>query len=238
MKLSVKSFALLVLMLLSAALGAALRPRIYLSDERPPIDLVAMVPSTFGDWHEEVNLAAQVVNPQQRDLLSKIYSQTLSRTYANTQGYRVMLSIAYGKNQSDALQLHKPEICYPAQGFILLTTQRGPIDLLGKPVFATKLATSLGMRYEPITYWTVVGDHVVTGGNDKKWTELRYALHNRIPDGMLVRVSSIDKDSANAYAVQNQFATAMVAAIAPDNRMRFAGDLSNPAAQAPLTGLN
>jgi EpsI family protein len=238
MKLSVKSFALLVLMLLSAALGAALRPRIYLSDERPPIDLAAMVPSTFGDWHEEVNLAAQVVNPQQRDLLSKIYSQTLSRTYANTQGYRVMLSIAYGKNQSDALQLHKPEICYPAQGFILLTTQRGPIDLLGKPVFATKLATSLGMRYEPITYWTVVGDHVVTGGNNKKWTELRYALHNRIPDGMLVRVSSIDKDSANAYAVQNQFATAMVAAIAPDNRMRFAGDLSNPAAQAPLTGLN
>jgi EpsI family protein len=237
MKLTLKSIALLALMLLSAALGAALRPRISLADERPPINLAAMVPTAFGDWREELNLAAQVVNPQQRDLLDKIYSQTLSRTYVNAQGYRIMLSIAYGKNQSDALQLHKPEICYPAQGFVLLATQRGPIDLLGKPVFATKLATSQGQRFEPITYWTVVGDHVVTSGNDKKWTELRYAMHNRIPDGMLVRMSSIDKDTTNAYAIQNQFATAMVAAIAPENRGRFAGDLSNSATQVPQMSL-
>jgi EpsI family protein len=98
-------------------------------------------------------------------------------------------------------------------------------------VFATKLATSMGQRFEPITYWTVVGDHVVTSGNDKKLTELRYALHNRIPDGMLLRMSSIDKDTTHAYALQNQFAAAMVAAIAPANRMRFAGDLSNSGAQ-------
>jgi EpsI family protein len=238
MKLTVKSIVLLALMLLSAALGAALRPRISLADERPPIDLATMVPKTFGDWHEEVNLEAQVVNPQQGEMLNKIYGQTLSRTYVNAQGYQVMLAIGYGKNQNDALQLHKPEICYPAQGFTLQAIQRGPINLLGKPVFATKLVTNLGQRFEPITYWSVVGDHVVTGGNDKKWTELRYALHNRIPDGMLVRVSSIDEDTTNAYALQNQFATAMVAAISPDNRMRFAGDLTNPAAQVSSTGLN
>jgi hypothetical protein len=112
MKLTAKTIALLALMLLSAALSAALRPRISLADERPPIDLAAMVPKAFGDWREELNLAARVVNPQQRDLLDKIYSQTLSRTYVNAQGYRIMLSIAYGKNQSDALQLHKPEYCY------------------------------------------------------------------------------------------------------------------------------
>ena len=47
-----------------------------------------------------------------------------------------MLSIAYGKNQSDALQLHKPEICYPAQGFTLLAKQNTPLDLLGKPIAA------------------------------------------------------------------------------------------------------
>jgi EpsI family protein len=194
------------------------------------------VPTAFGDWREELNLGAQVVNPQQREILDKIYSQTLSRTYVNAQGYRVMLSIAYGKNQSDSLQLHKPEICYPAQGFTLLATQRGVVDLLGKPVSATRLSTSLGQRVEPITYWTVVGDHVIKGGNDKKWTELRYAMHNRIPDGMLVRVSSIDRDTAHAYALQNQFSTAMVAAIAPENRMRFAGDLTSPAAQVPPNG--
>lgn len=222
-----KSIVLLTLMLLSATLGAVLRPAINLADERPPIDLAAMVPVAFGDWRKEINLLTQVVNPQQKGVIDKIYSQTLSRTYVNTQGYRIMLSIAYGKNQSDALQLHKPEICYPAQGFTLLATLRGPLNLLGTPISATRVATSLGQRFEPVTYWTVVGDHVVTGGNDKKWIELSYALQNRIPDGMLVRLSSIDKGTENAYAQQSLFANAMVAAIAPSHRARFAGDQAN-----------
>jgi hypothetical protein len=37
MKLSIRNIALLALMLLSAGLGAALRPTISLADERPPI---------------------------------------------------------------------------------------------------------------------------------------------------------------------------------------------------------
>ena len=213
-------------MLLSAALAAALRPSISLADERPPIDLAAMVPTAFGEWREERQLVAQVINPQQQSALDAIYSQTLSRTYVNPQGYRIMLSIAYGKNQSDALQLHKPEICYPAQGFALLGKQAGALDLLNNPIAATRLDTRLGQRREPITYWTVVGDRNVTSGMNKKMIEMRYALTNRIPDGMLVRVSSIDTNIPSAYVKQNQFATAMVAAITPANRARFAGDLN------------
>ncbi len=224
MKLPIKNIVLLVLMLLSAALAAAMRPTISLADERPPIDLAAMVPGAFGDWHEEVNLSNQLVNPQQKTLIDKIYSQTLSRNYINRQGYRIMLSIAYGKNQSDALQLHKPEICYPSQGFMLLSKDTGTLDLLGKPITAVRLQTKLGQRLEPITYWTMVGDHVTKGGIDKKLTEMRYALQGKIPDGMLVRVSSIDPGTQNAYQLQNEFAVAMVEAIAPEQRNRFAGD--------------
>jgi EpsI family protein len=223
MKLSIQNLVLLVLMVISAALGTVLRPTISLADERPPIDLKAMVPTEFGDWHEELNMASQVVDPQRKDMLDKLYSQTLSRTYINGQGYRIMLSIAYGKNQSDALQLHKPEICYPAQGFVLLEKQTGTLALQGKPVTAVRLQTKLGQRVEPITYWTVVGDHVTHSGIDKKLTEMRYALSGEIPDGMLVRVSSIDAGTSNAYVVQNQFSASLVAAIAPEHRNRFAG---------------
>ena len=223
MKSSVKSIILLALMLVSAALGAALKPHISMADERPPIDLAAMVPTAFGDWREETNVYAQVVNPQQKSVIDKIYSQTLSRTYVNKQGYRVMLSIAYGKNQSDALQLHKPEVCYPAQGFQLLNKQATVLDLLGRPISAVRIETSLGQRFEPVTYWTVVGDHITTNNINKKLAEMRYALQGRIPDGMLVRVSSIDQDTVTAQAQQSQFANAMVQAIAPEHRQRFAG---------------
>jgi len=221
---SIKNIVLLLLMLSAAALGAAMRPTIILADERPPIDLGAMVPTAFGDWHEQTNVLAQVVNPQQKGVLDKIYSQTLSRTYINAQGYGIMLSIAYGKNQSDALQLHKPEICYPAQGFVLLNKQAATLVLLGRPISAVQIETSLGRRFEPVTYWTVVADHITTSGIDKKLTEMRYALRGRIPDGMLVRVSSTDQDTANAQAQHKQFANAMINAIAPEHRQRFAGN--------------
>jgi EpsI family protein len=223
MNITVKTIVLLALMLLSAALGAGLRPRIDLADERPPIDLATMVPKTFGDWHEEVNLVAQVVNPQQRDMLDKIYSQTLSRTYINAQGYRVMLSIAYGKNQSKALQMHTPEFCYPAQGFTLMDRQSTALNILGTPIAATRLVTNLGQRHEPITYWTVVGDHIVTNTINKKLVELRYAITNRIPDGMLVRVSSIDRDTGNALKMQAQFAADLVQSLPNKLASRFAG---------------
>lgn len=224
MQAALKNIVLMVLMLISAGLGAALRPHSYLADQRPAIDLAAMVPSQFDGWTEQRDLAAQIINPQQKEVIDQIYSQTLSRTYANAQGYRIMLSIAYGKNQSDALQLHKPEVCYPAQGFTVLANQRGTLDLLGRSISAVRIDTVLGQRHEPVTYWTVVGDHITQGGIDKKLVEMRYALEGRVPDGMLVRVSSIEPDTGNAYALQRQFASAMVAAIAPEHRTRFAGN--------------
>jgi EpsI family protein len=39
--------------------------------------------------------------------------------YVNASGYRIMLSLAYGSDQRGALQAHKPEVRYPAQGFTL-----------------------------------------------------------------------------------------------------------------------
>ena len=226
MKLSIKNIVLMALMLLSAALGVALRPTIILADELPPINLKAMVPAAFGNWQEQTIVTAQIVDPQQKEQLDKIYSEVLNRTYTNSQGYRIMLSIAYGKNQSGTLQLHKPEICYPSQGFSVLKTEPIKLDLLGKPISAFRVATTLGQRFEPITYWTVVGDHATASMTDKRLTEVRYAMRGRIPDGMLVRISSIDQATDTAYAMQKQFANAMIQAIAPEHRSRFAGDLN------------
>jgi EpsI family protein len=134
-----------------------------------------------------------------------------------------MLSIAYGKNQSKALELHVPEICYPAQGFALLHKRKFLLNLSGNSILATRLQTNLDQRFEPVTYWTVVGDQITTNALEKRLTEMRYAMHGQIPDGMLVRVSSIDKNSDKAYALQSSFARDLIQAISPDHRSRFAG---------------
>ena len=223
MKLPMRYLLMMGLMLASAALAAALRPTISLADERAPINLKTMVPKAFGDWQERLVGLAQIIDPGTQQLLDKIYSETLTRTYINKDGYQIMLSIAYGKNQSDALQLHKPEVCYPAQGFQLTDKHANTLTAADIVLPTTRLMTKLDRRVEPVTYWTVVGDHVTKGGIDKKLTEMRYALEDRIPDGMLIRVSSIDGDRARAYKLQDAFAQQMLAAIDPHYRSRFNG---------------
>lgn len=220
---TVRNTLALLLMVGAATLAWALRPTISLADELPPINLEAMVPKAFGEWKELPQTNAQVVNPQLAETIDRLYSQTLTRVYAHPSGYRVMLSIAYGKNQSDALQVHKPEVCYPAQGFALLGQRWVVLKLDDTNLPAKQVTTRLGNRPEPLTYWTVVGDTLINGGNSKKLVEMKYALNNRIPDGMLVRVSSIDPDTPAANERQRQFAAAMVQAIAPEHRARFVG---------------
>jgi hypothetical protein len=60
------------------------------------------------------------------------------------------------------------------------------------------MASKLAQRHEPVTFWFVVGEHVAVSGQQQKIAQLRYGVQGLIPDGMLVRVSSIDRDTEAA----------------------------------------
>ena len=167
----------------------------------------------------------QIVDPQQQEMIDKIYTQTLSRTYINNQGYRIMLAIAYGDDQRDAMQTHYPEVCYPAQGFQLKDKQSGTLTTTDGAIPVTRILTNLGPRHEPVTYWTTIGDRVVRSGIQKKLAEMSYGLNGQIPDGMLVRMSSIDTDAVKAYEMQTQFADDMLGALTPEYRTKMNGIL-------------
>jgi len=60
-------------------------------------------------------------------------------------------------------------------------------------------------RFEPITYWMTVGQYPTLPGISRRWYKLRYALRGIAPDGMLIRVSSIDSDIPAAFGTQSRF---------------------------------
>lgn len=213
------------LMLGAAALAQALVPTKKLSDLRGPFDLKLIVPTRFGDWQVDPYATGGVVNPQAEAMLKRIYSQILERTYVNAQGRRVMLSIAYGSDQSDvSMQMHYPEVCYPAQGFQVRSNRRDQLMAVGAPIEVRRLETEMARyRKEPVTYWTLVGDQQSLGGWDKRLAELRHGLRGEIVDGILVRVSSIGADSADAFALHDRFVQAMLAGMAPAERPRLVG---------------
>lgn len=225
MNLWARNVLLLILMLAASGLALALRPTLKVADQGSSTDLETMIPRTFGDWREEPQNTVPIVDPQQKELIDKIYTQTLSRTYVNSRGYRIMLALAYGKDQRDAMQVHYPEVCYPAQGFSLQEKQKGTLETGRGAIPVTRILTNLGQRNEPVTYWTTVGDRVVQTGIQKKLAEMSYGLNGKIPDGMLIRISSIDPEAAHAYKVQTEFADQMLNALAPEYRQRLNGNL-------------
>ncbi len=215
---------LIAALMCAASVGAMVaRPTAKLADERPPVSLETMIPKEFGDWREEPQRFVQVINPQTQELLDKIYTEILSRSYVNSSGYRVMLSLAYGSDQRGSLQAHKPEVCYPAQGFILEKNVTGQAVTPFGEIPVRRLATRLGTRMEPVTYWFTVGDQVVRGSTQKRLVDLRFGLTGRIPDGLLFRISSIDADAPKAYAIQDQFTIQLLQAVAPAERKRLSG---------------
>lgn len=214
----------LATIMLSASVAAIVaRPKIKAADQGQRISLEAMIPKQFGDWRVEPQRVSQVINPQTQELLDKLYSQILVRTYVNGEGYRVMLSLAYGSDQRGDLQAHKPEVCYPAQGFKLLKTESVPLATPNGFIPAQRLMTRMGPRQEPVTYWFTMGDKAVQSKFEKRLVQLAYGLTGRIPDGLLFRVSSIDGDQTNANRYHDQFINQMLPALTPADRVRLSG---------------
>jgi EpsI family protein len=222
--LSNRSALAIASLMFAASVGAIVaRPTSKASDLKQAISLETIVPRQFGDWHEQPAGFIQLVNPQTQELLDKLYSEILTRTYVNADGYRIMLSLAYGSDQRGSLQAHKPEICYPAQGFVVHTNEPGILKTTFGDIPVRRLFTSLGARQEPVTYWFTVGDRAIEGILQKRFVELSFGLTGRIPDGMLFRVSSIDVDQARAYQMHNEFISQLLQTVPLAARKRLSG---------------
>jgi len=213
-----------LMMVASSGLAIKLKPERRMADQMPAITLEQAIPNQFGDWHVDHSLIPVDPSPDVKSKLDAIYSQTLARAYSNSKGQRIMLSIAYGADQSgDGSQVHRPEFCYTAQGFQIVLNRIGNLFTPYGSLPVRRLVAVQGPRNEPITYWITVGDKATLPGFNRKIQQIAYGLTGKVPDGMLVRVSSIDNDVAQAYRLQDQFIDDMLQGMDPNNRWRVAG---------------
>ncbi|OYT85601.1 MAG: EpsI family protein [Burkholderiales bacterium PBB6] len=221
----VKAVLVLLLATLAFTLTEFAKPNQKLIDKVGRINIAAALPAKVGSWQLDTAGSGQIVNPQQEAALAAIYNQVVSRTYVDPEGNRLMMVVAYGEDQRDAMALHYPEVCYPSQGFEILTNQTSVVATSRGQVPVRQLVARQGRRNEPVTYWVVIGDQATRSGIDKKIVEFRYAKQRTIPDGLLFRLSTIDADPQHAFALQADFAHALV-------------DALDAAALPRLTGLN
>ena len=218
--------ALLASLCLLAAVGAyLLTPRQLLADLEP-VNLEQMVPQQFANWRALPQKDDVITSPEQEAFIKSIYSQVLSRVYVDDAGHRIMLSIAYTRDQSDnsGTQSHKPEICYPAQGFQIVSNQQQDLALGELSLPLRRLVAIQGNRIEPISYWTMVGHKAGVTGVTTKLHQLAYGLRGVIPDGLIFRVSSLGSDEQVEYQLQNLFIKTLADVLSPASKSRITGE--------------
>jgi exosortase B len=187
------------------------------------VDLETMLPREFAGWRIDPASMPIAPAPDVKANLDRIYNQIVSRTYVNEAGEMMMLTVAYGGDQSDALKAHRQESCYAAQGFSIERLSQGPMEIGGREIPVTRMLAVRGERSEPVTYWLTMGNRVVLGRLERLRVQLESGLSGRMPDGMLVRVSSLSSDADAAFGAQRAFMASALAAMKPADAARLVG---------------
>ncbi|HET8694396.1 MAG: EpsI family protein [Burkholderiales bacterium] len=213
-----------MLMMAAVVAGLVLRPTHFWADAQGQLNLEQMVPKQFGRWHLLEVQKLQVVDPTVEETLKTLYSQTLNRMYEDDQGNLIMVSLAYGANQSSwNTAAHRPEFCYSGQGFEVAPKGIRDIELSNHGIEAVNFVGTRQDRVEAVTYWVTLADSVALPGWRRKLQQLKYGLQGYIVDGMLVRVSSLGSNGAVQFGIQEQFVKDLERAMSPGIRPRFFG---------------
>jgi EpsI family protein len=169
-----------------------------------------IVPLHIGDWSYET--ASGLVLPPPDQLARLLYDQQLTRTYSSPTQLPVMLLMAYGSSQGGMLQIHRPEICYPASGFQLTETRVTSVPLDPRRSVASRsFVAHSDTRNEQVLYWTRIGDDLPTSWTAQRIAVVRSNLAGRIPDGLLVRVSVVADDIERSQQTLKLFVRQMLA---------------------------
>ena len=185
-------------------------------------ELERMVPTQIGPWTFETR--SGLVLPVDDPLVKSLYSDVLTRVYVTDNGPPIMLLIAYSNTQNGMLQLHRPEVCYPAGGYSLSETKIVSVKLTSSVhIPARFFSAESASRNEQVLYWTRIGSETPTSWVEQRAAVVRANLERVIPDGILVRVSSALPGFSSAKPLLENFISNLVSELKPPARKLLVG---------------
>lgn len=171
----------------------------------------ALIPDIAGPWRFATE--SGVVLPPPDALSDRLYDNLVTRVYTEPSGRAVMFLIAYNNQQDGVLQIHRPEICYPAGGYTLTPTRYTDLRLGSGRILPAKTFVASGRdRDETVLYWTRLGTEFPRRWSEQRMAVIRANLQGTIPDGVLVRVSSLGSEVTTELAMLQSFVAQFVEA--------------------------
>ncbi len=166
------------------------------------IELKSMLPAQFSSWvriHNHLQQQDKVVSADENPELNKV----AEAIYFGKDNQRIMISLSYGENQLDSrFNAHRPEYCYKAQGFSTGPSRDELLSIADRELKVRTLLAEKNGRREHITYWMTMSGQPILPGLSRLIQQVKNGLLGEIPDGYLVRVSSLrssDEDASDTH---------------------------------------
>lgn len=197
--------------MVAASATAFARTPVPNNPKLPKAKFEELIPDAVGPW--KFATTSGVVLPPPDALSDRLYDNLVTRIYSDPADRVVMFLAAYNNRQDGVLQIHRPEICYPAGGFDLSPTRPTEIRLAtGLTLPGSSFLATARNREETVLYWTRVGSEF-----PQRWSQQRLAvitanLGGVIPDGLLFRVSTFGGDMGRELAMLEDFTRQFVEA--------------------------
>jgi EpsI family protein len=209
---------------LGSGAAYALKPRRQTTLMDGGKKLNEILPPGLDDWSSRD--VSDLVAPETPDsLMARLYGETVGRIYhQQSTGDEVIMLMAHGDVENNELQLHRPEVCYPAFGFAI--AENTPLSLSlskGVTIPCRRLVSKSSERQETVLYWTRLGEAFPTTVTEQRVERLRTAMHQYIPDGLLARFSVAGSDKAASLAIMERFIPKLVMHVAANQRRALIG---------------
>lgn len=180
-------------------------------------ELATAVPLTVGPYRFATT--SGLVLPPRDELSQKLYDQVLTRVYVAPDRLPILALFAYGSVQNLSLELHRPDECYPQQGFTITDPEPLALSLHGRTVPASILTAQRKDGYvEQVLFWSRIGTHFPESRLAQSLLVARENFAGRMPDGLLVRLSVPTADRPAGLAAARLFLDDLAQGLTPQGR--------------------
>lgn len=173
------------------------------------------IPDRIGGWTSRKS--QEIVLPP-LDESNKLYENQETRIYEGVGLPSVMLLISYSSVQQNDVQVHRPEVCYPASGFPVISAGPTQISYRCREFAGRELLADRGGLHERVIYWIRVGNSFPTTWRDQRINMALANLSGSVPDGVLFRVSTIEEPGKSTSTILRTFIEKFLANVAPSFR--------------------
>lgn len=192
-------------------------------------ELSAAIPKELGDYR--FASSSGLVLPPRDELSDRLYDEVVTRVYVAPGKLPIMALFAYGSVQNLSLELHRPDECYPQQGFTITEPLPLPLEVGQHQISASLLGAHKPDGYvEQVVFWSRIGTQFPSDRTAQSVLVARENFAGRMPDGLLVRLSVPTADRAAGVAAVKDFIRQLDHALPPTGRrILFGGAKDTPA---------